>query len=121
MNTKTRLLSVAVFICLLIFPLKYGHAQPVQLFLDTSSEAVCNLPVNIDILVLNVNGELQEDFEGVRELRISVEEGGERDKSYTISSRKAKFKKGEASFSVKNSEEEAIDLEVVPNDSGVSG
>ena len=53
---------------------------------------------------------MKPDFEGKKELQIAVEEGGMRDKSYSIRSEKVKFKKGRGYFRIENSEDETLDL-----------
>ncbi|MBN1870448.1 MAG: hypothetical protein JW847_07745 [Candidatus Omnitrophica bacterium] len=120
-KVKRQLFFAAIMICLILtFPLR-GYAAPIQLFLDTSSEAVCGLPLEIEILVLNENGEVETAFEGKHELQISGQESGMLDKSCSVRSPIANFKKGKAFFAVEDSEEETVNLVVTIAEPRLSG
>ncbi|MCK5178850.1 MAG: hypothetical protein KAR32_04910 [Candidatus Omnitrophica bacterium] len=114
-------LFLFVVICGFLVCPTHSCAEPIQLFLDTSSEAVVRFPLEVEILVLNENGEVETGFKGKHELHITVHESGMRDESYSLRSKKARFKKGKASFTIENSEDETVDVTVGLVDPPVSG
>ncbi len=114
------LFLAAVIYNLLVLP-GPSYAEAIQLFLDVSSEAISRVPLEVEVLVLNENGEVTTTFEGKKELRITVQESGMRDKSYDIRSKRVRFRKGKASFTIEDSEDETLDLEVALAESAISG
>ena len=121
MRMRQGLLLLLIGICsLLVLPM-HSYAEAIQLFLDVSSEAVSGLPIEVEILVLNENGEVEDSFDGKKELQVTVQESGMRDESYYIRSKKARFKKGKAFFTIEDSEGETLDLEVAIIEPELSG
>lgn len=113
-------LSSLILFMFLIVPMQ-GFAEPMHLFLDATAEAVARVPLEIEILVLDEEGNVETAFEGKKELSISVQEGGMRDESYSIRSHKVRFKKGKSSLSIEDSEEETLDLDVAVSGTNLSG
>ena len=99
-----------------------SRSEPVQLFLDPISESVCRIPLEIEVLVLNKNGEVDTGVEGKKELQIEVEEkGGRKDKSFSIRSKRVSFKKSKSSFVMENDDEERLGVNVMIPDLDISG
>ena len=117
----TKIVMVLSSVILLLILPAYSYAKPIQLFLDVSSEAISRLPLEIEIFVLNENGEVEAGFKGKKELQITVQESGMRDESYYIRSTKVRFKNGRASFTIENSEDETLGLEVALSYPELSG
>lgn len=121
MNIRQKLFVLVIVVHSLLILSTHSSAEPTQLFLDPTSEAVRRRPLEIEILALNENGEIEENFIGKRELRITVQESGRKDESYYIRSKKVSFKKGKTSFTVENSEEETLDVEIALSDPELTG
>jgi hypothetical protein len=117
---QSTLILASVISSLLLLPV-CSSAEAIQLFLDVSSEAVSRVPLEVEVLVLNENGEVVTAFEGKKELQVAVQESGMRDESYNVHSRKVRFKKGKASFTIEDSEDETLDIEVALAEPSVSG
>ena len=120
MSIQQKLLVVFVMCGLMAWSAQ-SFAEPIQLYLDTSSEAVIRVPLDIEILVLNENGEVETGFDGKHELHITVNESGMRDESYSVRANKVRFKKGKGFFSIEDSEGETLDVTVGLADSQASG
>ena len=85
-----------------------SSADPFQLFLDPLSEAVCHQPLEVELLVLNDKGEIENGFTGEYELRITARESGRNEGSYRIRSRQVDFDRGRGVLIIENDEEETL-------------
>ena len=59
MRARWRLWILAVFVCCILILPRHSFAEPIQLFIDVASEAVSGVPLEVEILILNENGEVE--------------------------------------------------------------
>lgn len=105
-------MRIPLFVSFLCFSL-VCFASAVQLFIEPLSEAICNKPLNLKLYVLDEQGNVDIEYDGVKNLDVRVEEkGGEKRGSFRIPSQRVSFKKGIGVFIVEDSEPEELKLTI---------